>query len=189
MSSAQSINLFDRNLKTLKQFKPNSSSAAVRAARRALDKLDDLNKQIPSLLQEDPDASSDLRQRYFELQTEFQKVGPNCRLEIEKAESILQGASTASNESPNDQADLQAQQQEAQELAEIEVISREASQIVDEMKEVQKLTVELNTKVQEDHDVIVKVDSAISQANEDMKNGNSDLQNAEDHQKKTCLVM
>ena len=82
--------------------------------------------------------------------------------------------------SPLSQEQLQLQQ----DADELEYIQRESSDILKMQKDINELAHQIDDKITEDHAQVVRIEQTVVEANNNMKDGNSELEKAESDQKK-----
>jgi methyl-accepting chemotaxis protein len=84
-----------------------------------------------------------------------------------------------------DQAQRQLEQEQSEHL---EFLQRQTQEIAESSTVLNKLTHEVFDVIDRDHEKIQHSDVAVEEAKVAMEKGNAQLAEAEDHQKKTCVV-
>ena len=102
---------------------------------------------------------------------------------IEKIDESIAQSETATTEQGQQVAQYDA------EAAEIDLISRQAEDIAADMAALKETTYQVHDQIQNDHEKLQHIDETVTEAKENMVEGNKELEIAEKHQKKTCLLL
>ena len=154
-------------------------------------KLDSYTKSLSDLRRTDPSNS---------LESEVADSLEKCRYKSTSLEKKIDEITVIHHQLEEDQArtrEQEHQQQLSQEQMLANQMSNEVSglenavqDIVEDMTELNDLTHQLNNKIQEQHEIVVRVDDVIEVAVNEMQQGNEQLEKAEEHQKSSnsCLI-
>jgi len=125
-----------------------------------------------------------------------------CRRKMEQIDRQVQNVSEIhrrmiTEEKQREEQEQQALAQKSQEQIEADHVTNEINGlenavqgIVEDLHELNDLTHQLDNKIQEQHEVIMKVDTVIESTVTEMQEGNKALEEAEEHQKGSnkCLI-
>lgn len=180
---------FESRFNTLKQNKDKIEDVKARkTVKQTIKNMEGLSNQINKSIN---NADPELVEKYNKLYAEFEDMKPGLLNEIQKLEqasNIASGNDVNTGSTGGAPAMSQQEQEVLQLQAQAEIMDNVAASIVEDMKDLNEVTLQLKDQIDQQHDVIVRIDDTISDAKEDMVKGNEDLQVAEEDQKKTCNI-
>ena len=144
--------------------------------------LEKLDGQITKLLETEPDAA-DYRAQYNQLSAEFNNVCIPLKERIEQIDKSFASPEGGSTEQGQEMT------QEDRDAAEIDLISRQAEDIAADMAALKDTTYQVHEQIEKDHVKLQHIDETVTEAKTEMVEGNKELEIAEKHQKKTCLLL
>ena len=131
----------------------------------------------------------EIEKHFNSLLSDFNTIQKSINEQIQKYEAqAAQEQEKKAAQQASQNAELQMQQQQIdQEAANAEFAARETKDIVEQMKNLKEITEVVNEKVQEQHEVVVRVDDKIATAADEMEVGNQELDEAKKNQAK-CRI-
>ncbi|EAY06963.1 hypothetical protein TVAG_100030 [Trichomonas vaginalis G3] len=184
-SVQQLVNNFEKRLNSVKKELPNISNPSKRATiKKHLKDLNSLQVQIAPLM---ANAAPDVQDKYERLSGEYDDIKHDTERQIETLDQQAQQQAASHGAPPS--GNVLQQSLIDDEAREVEYINRQSADIVEDMKALDEAASMLKEKIDEQHEVVVRVDNTIEDAHEEMVEGNKSLNVAQEHQKASsrCL--
>jgi methyl-accepting chemotaxis protein len=153
-----------------------------RNASRTVNELRRRISNIEARLPSDPNGSQ-LQPQLSQVKSQLEQAAGDIQTKIEEVQKPKSAAAGLPPDATQEQ--LQLAQDQASHL---EFLQNQTQSIVEDSKVLNQLTHEVADVIQDSHEKIVKIDQTVAEAKEEMVEGNAELVEAEDHQKKTCNV-
>jgi chromosome segregation ATPase len=180
---AKQINTYQNRMKLVNDNKDKIDDPDTRRnVKKYIVDLEKLGAQISNLLETEPDAAEH-RVRYNQLSSEFNDVCVPLKEQINKIDASVAPAGGEDGEQGQQMNQIDA------EAEEIELLNRQAEDIAADMAALKDTTLQVHEQIEQDHEKLQHIDETIVEAKENMVEGNKELEIAEKHQKKTCLLL
>ncbi|EAY12485.1 hypothetical protein TVAG_128990 [Trichomonas vaginalis G3] len=183
---AQRINTLEKNSGSLSNSMERKN---VRSQLLNLKKLDqDLAKEFNTYNKPDKEA---LEAHYKEVKDKYMKLNQELEQECVRYEEEEKKKQAEREERDRQDAEARQKQQQMSELdqetAEINFVDNQVKDILEDEKALNEATELLNTRIQEQHEVVVRVDNTVEEAKTEMEEGNKELNEAQKLQPK-CRI-
>ncbi|EAX94955.1 hypothetical protein TVAG_205530 [Trichomonas vaginalis G3] len=185
-SVQQLVNNFENRLNSVKKELPNISNPSKRMTiKKHFKDMNNYQLQIAPLI---ANAPQDLQDKYERLSGDYEDIKNDTERQIEMLEKQEAQQKQQASQSSNAGGALSQSLIQDESVA-MENFNRDTQNIVEDMKAIDEATSILQTKIEEQHEVVVRVDNTIDDSHEQMVQGNQSLNKAQEHQKASnrCL--
>jgi t-SNARE complex subunit (syntaxin) len=184
---------FERRFAIIRDNRTKLQNPQARTAtKRALGECENLANSLKVKVQTSADPA--VRERFTKCYQEFQQVNRPLTAQIasleEKERAAAQEQARPSNPTLTTSLLSDQEQGERFQADHVQYLEGQAVEIAGQMREVNALAHDLDTKIVEQHQLVVRIDDTIGDGLEQMHVGNENLSQAEEHQKSStkCLI-
>lgn len=183
------IQQFSQRLNNLdKLFGNLHNSIERRNVRNQILNMKNLDQHITSDLETYTKPNkADLEAKYSELKSKYLSVKSELETEMEKYEAEERERQEQREQREKQDNQPRQMSQLDMETQEINNLNAAVSDIVEDQKAIAEATEILNSRIQDQHEIIIRVDNTVEKAEGEMEQANKELDKAKEHQAK-CRI-